>query len=786
VKSISRDRLRGAAGPLLIASAVAVVLRGFVFGRVSNQHPDLLAFWMPTYCHLGRSLASGHIPAWNPYVMGGAPFAADPQSGWMYLPAMALFTALPCDVAIRAMVVAQPILAGLGIYWFTRSEGLSRPAATTGGLVLALALCSSRLGLFLPFPESLAWTALLLAAASRYVRASTWDGRFLWTLLTAGAWGQLAASHAGHGLVLGTLTLVAYLGATSWRMVTGARWTGREVATTLGLLVPSLFLVNLAYLVPRLSYLPESSYGAGFSKVIQLDGRPAAWPLDLASSPGMYMGGASLLLSLAALWTRRHRPIVLGFAIFGAVTYLLSLNPVASRLARSLHGLPGLDFYAHYPGRFALGLILVLPVLAAFGMEAWLHEFSGRARVISVACGVLIWLVLPIGSGIPVGGMVLAALGMIAGAAALTLAVRRPGLAMLLPAVLAVELVANGLIGQLATGVKPGASAVDHVWFDPLLSPSVDPGAYLDPGPIARYLQSHEGGRYISLAPAVASHRGYLTRQQPRYWGLLANQRAMLFRLEDAQGYNPFQLDRYWTFVRAISPRPLDYNAAAFIDPPPVALDLLDIRWVVTSLAGAGSAGVAGIARGEEPPWVLEQLPGIAGRAEVVTSWTVVDPHRALSRVLDDGFEPSKSVVLEQDPGLGGSTAPTAPTASPGSATYAWMGAQRARVEVNTTSPALVLIRNVYERHWQAEVDGRAAPVLPADYLIQAIPVAAGHHVIDLRYDDPTIGYGLLGSMLAVAALLLACLLSRRRDAGSPAASSGVLDLSKDSDESTS
>src|SRR5947207_262359 len=84
-------------------------------------------------------------PAWNPAVMGGVPFAADPQSGWMYAPVMVLFTALPCDVAIRAMVVLQPILAGLGIYWFTRIEGLSRPAATVGGLALALMISAGEL-----------------------------------------------------------------------------------------------------------------------------------------------------------------------------------------------------------------------------------------------------------------------------------------------------------------------------------------------------------------------------------------------------------------------------------------------------------------------------------------------------------------------------------------------------------------------------------------------------------------------------------------------------------------
>src|SRR5438093_5498011 len=119
--------LAALAGPALIVAAALVGTRGFAFrDLLTTQHPDILAFWLPRFCFLGQSLHAGHLPLWNPHQFIGAPFAADPQSGWLYAPAMSLFGTLSCGTAMRAFIVLQPVLAGLGLYWFLRTEGLRR------------------------------------------------------------------------------------------------------------------------------------------------------------------------------------------------------------------------------------------------------------------------------------------------------------------------------------------------------------------------------------------------------------------------------------------------------------------------------------------------------------------------------------------------------------------------------------------------------------------------------------------------------------------------------------
>ena len=191
-------------GPLLILASVLFALRGFIVdGALTNQHPDLLTFWLPRWSFLGDSVASGRIPLWNPFEMAGYRFAADPQSGWLSAAPTVLFSLFSPGLALRIFIVCNPLLAGLGVYAFLRKEDLGRAAATVGGLVLAMMMATSTIAISLPFAGALGWTAVLLLAAAGYRRSERWSGRFAWLALGAFAWMQVAAAHMSHGLVIG-------------------------------------------------------------------------------------------------------------------------------------------------------------------------------------------------------------------------------------------------------------------------------------------------------------------------------------------------------------------------------------------------------------------------------------------------------------------------------------------------------------------------------------------------------------------------------------------------------
>jgi hypothetical protein len=775
------------AGPALIVGCVLAVMHSFAWGGLmSSQHIDVLPQWLPNYCFLGQSLSAGHIPAFDPYSLAGAPFAADPQSGWTYLPPMLVFSAFSCGRAIRWFVVLQPILAGLGVYAFLRSERLSRVAATASGLVMAMVVADSYIALSLPFAGTLAWTALLLAAGSRFMRATSWGARFAWAIAVALAWGQLANAHTSNGLLMGTAALGTYLIVRFVDDTRHGRW--RLSALSIGLLVAALPLVGLAVLWPRIAFLHRTSLSLGYLQLQETAARLAGrkpqpwgigaagiinWPLGLTTSPGSYLGAIAMGLMFAGWRARKHLGLVIGLTAFGFVCFALSLQAVAQHYRSAvLHTGPG-QLWLHEPARFRYGTLLAIVLLVGLGVEAWRTASSIRERVLMVAPGALVFGVLP-----PITHVTHDHTGFVSAMAVLGLGVLaftawRPAFMAAIPAVLAVELVINGFLGQGAgytlSGVgveRPGA----YIAWAPLRRPNVHAADYLRPTPISEELTRHPNGRYVPLSEnGFRRERGYLLLQRRRYWGLLANGRGVLFHLHDAQGYNPAQLLRYWTFIRAVDHKYIKYNGSFLTrDADPVAFDLLGVRFQTASVAARNAIGLPDpLVRDGE--WALYPGPGEAPMASAVTNWTVDTPERALAVVLSDGhFISSDLVVVEEDPGLIHRPGVTG-TAS---ARFAWTGTQSASIAVRSTLPTVVLARIPYDPGWHATVDGRDAPVLHADYVAMGIPVPAGDHTVELAYDDPRVGLGLLGSGLSIATLATAAVGStvlarrKRRTAG--------------------
>jgi hypothetical protein len=779
-RPLSRVRRSAAAlaGPALIVASVVLAERGFVFARLlTNQHPDILSFWLPRSCLMGRSLAAGHVPLWNPFEMAGTPFAADPQSGWLYLPWMLTSWLLPCGDGLRAFIVLQPALAGLGLCWFLRKEGLDRAAAAAGGLALAMAIAASNVGISLPFAGTLAWTPFVLVGASGYLSASRWPRRLPWLALGALAWGQVASAHMSHGLVMCTGLLVAYLAARSAREVRAGRSSVRRQALESLLFLAVLPLANLALLIPRFALIDRSSLRGGYAalggtlaRAAGAEDRPlptrgiwSGWPFQLASTPGAYVGAAILLCVPAALRARERRYLGTAFAITGVIAYLLTLNLFvgAAWFRAAVLRLPFGDVYLHNPGRLRYLALLVAPALGAIGLQGFLDRPPRPREALRwLGAGAGLFLVLPLALGAHPQRFVVFLAGALVSAPILwELCRERRWATVALPLVLAADLMGGALWSSAYQGgtVFLGLEGHDHPALgpQPLRWPNVPLSRYLDPPPLARYLQAQgeDDGRYLAwIQPTVDFNKGYLFTQDPQDWPALLLGRAVLFGLNDVLGYSPIQLPRYWSYIRATNPLPVFYNASILASPNLTNVRLLGVRYLIVPVGFPLPEGLTarGVATGGG--YELYEVNGWEPRASVVPTWEDVgDGVRALRAVLAPGFDPALRAVVEADPGI----RPIA-GATPGSASYHEVRPEDVRITATAGAPSLVLVRNAWDSGWSATVDGRPAPLLRADYFLQAVPIPAGTHEVRLTYADPTIGRGLLASALVWAALAAA------------------------------
>jgi len=127
---------------------------------------DAARTYLPRRVQVKRSIASGDFPFWNPYILGGCPFFADPQTAVLYPSVLGL---LPADPA-KAMgydVALHFFLAALGMFLFLGAIGADLP----GRMVGALAYCFSsffflRIG-HPTFVAAAAWLPYLFFAYER-------------------------------------------------------------------------------------------------------------------------------------------------------------------------------------------------------------------------------------------------------------------------------------------------------------------------------------------------------------------------------------------------------------------------------------------------------------------------------------------------------------------------------------------------------------------------------------------------------------------------------------------
>ncbi len=724
---------------------------------------DLVSFLYPLYHFAARNLRRGIVPLWNPYLYGGAPFAADNQSGLFY-PVNLLFFLLFPEITYPTMellAVFHFFLAGTSMYICLHSLSL-RGAERRSNLPPSMRMQPGDCFATLAMTGLSRWAAL--AGAIAFMFSDLFVTHFgNLNMIAVAAWlpliflfyhramaerrpGQAVAA----GAFLGIATLAGHVQITLFIAFALALYTicqGRRLLlhSLTRYLVPCYFIAlcfAALSLLPsyemasrtvraEMSYQEASLYSLPPVGLIGLfvpgffgRGPAGFWgPWDRVEVG--YIGVLPLVLAALAVLFRRDRltRFLLGLAV---ISLLLAFGGYAI-----LHGwlylLPGFD-KVRAPARFVYLLDFSLAALAALGLDALLRPLSHGMRAVFrrlLKVAPWIWLGMVIISLSLGYHAILTAQGKDATIYKRTVGAVNGLVVFLL--ILAVSLAVLYLCrfrwGQRTLGLLAvGLIAVDLFSM----------GAYTDlehNDPTVGF-QHPEAIEFLKADPGY-----YRIDTGTGVWDVWQPDASLLYGIFDVSGiWNPLQLadyKRYWDAVglRGLrSSRLYDFvNAKYVIGHKDVPLDWDKFVPVF-----------------DHDPQVniylnTQALP----RAILVhRAVAVPDQESAFIQIQEPDFDPASSVVVEGGKPLQGSRG----AGEQGSKGAGEQGSSESlditvyqpnaiHLTAETSAEAYLVLSEVYYPGWRAYVDGRAERVLRANYAFRAVYLEPGYHEVRLVFE---------------------------------------------------
>jgi hypothetical protein len=731
----------------LVALAIGGAAASLVFVRLHSGEvklaqvspTDLANYYYPVAELVGRRLAAGELPLWNPFSCSGTPLLAALQPAvlhpttWLaaWLPtAQAMLLALWLQIALAAMLTAAALRAG----------GLHPVASGLGGLFYAQACLLGSVA-WPPAVGAMAWFPALWLCVEKLAAAP----RFRWWLLLAVVTAlQLLAGFPQY-VVYGFYWLGPYAllrlfevsrehaapGTPRPPLVRRAAWMVLALCLGFGLagvqLLPTAELARQSSRAQALSadeihYLEASTRPAAQLVANAVDPRPRNPTFDLGSGTG-YLGIASVLALVAALARTLRRPTTLSLLAAGALALLLSdgFRGPGAPLFALYHELPTGGLF-RTPERLRFLYVVSLLVLASRGLDALLRDpGDGRSRRLLVALAATAVGVAVLGES----GAAWRAAGALALSAGLLLGPGRKGLR------------------SLHTGLAAGwvLLTVVDLWL--ATAPS---GALHDypPEVSERYRAPSRGGWIVPAEMERLKALPDFVRVEPIDF-LPHHAAGPAFGLYRSTCYEPLAPGQWRALHETLLPD--DPARGPIANPPPRSAptfyDVASVGVIVLPTQGRSAA---------------HPNPDALPRAYLVESSRFATAQEAYRHIRDGSFDFHRGVLLEDaavsdEPDASRARAAPRQVQSLPPARIVRYEPEAVEIEVAPERDAWLVLTDTFHPGWEARVDGAPAPILRANGLYRAVRVSAGSQRVGFEYRPMSLRAGLAVSLLSALAV---------------------------------
>ncbi len=696
-----------------------------------------------------RELAKGNLALWNPHIFSGAPYLGGMQGAQLYPPNW-IFLILPLPVAINWSIALHVFAIGAFMFLWMKQRGLTASASFLAGILVMFsgAFFTHIFAGHLPQLCAMSWAPLIFCSIDALLRTRqvTW--------LLVGVFGVAMQILAGFPQYLFYTAIVAALYITlrllsdwNWRVAlafVGIYLGGALLAsvqllpaiqttheTTRGLRLPFNFASMVAF--PPENFVTLLAPNV-FGEMAKYWGRWYLWETSL------FIGVSGLALAVYAA-IRCDLRIKLPALVIILVSLLLALG-VYTPLFRFLYvWVPGFDRFRSV-SKFIFPASLFIILLAATGFDQLLRgKTAGKAFVAAVFAGAVAL------------GLVAWWVGNTTSWPALMNTARVTGESYLFPQLysdsefitrsqqcaatsLGIAAAACALLGGILLVARYNARALFGVI----------------PLAVAEMLVFASNSRPTSDSSAIvnAEEKNFLAEHPGDYRIMNVNNpnTAMIIGAQDLWGYDATVMRRYaefMTWTQGGDPNnAMSYVKLVQFDP---LFAMLRERYIFAQQGGK---------------FEMEEAPVVMPHLQLISNYRVLQNRDAIFEAMrSETFDPTREVILESEP-----EPKPVQSSNNGTARITATTTDSLTIEADVEQPSILLITDAYAASWrtvslpgstQAHYD-----LLPANYVLRAVPLAAGHHLLRVEYRPVAFAIGKWISLICVVAFLLALVRCRR------------------------
>jgi Bacterial membrane protein YfhO len=733
---------------------------------------DLGPYFYPLRFTLYESFRSGELPLWDRHMAMGFPLLAAFQSGVFYPPHL-LFLILSFFAAIRVIFIFHFLIAGIGAYYLCRNWKFPSYLSIVGALLFALGGTVVSLSNLLNHFQTAVWLPWVILSWEKLLSSRSWKNFLGFILITA------IQFLAGSPELFAISMVLVLVDGMKIRQSVPAISQGKLLSVFLAanLLVLGLVMVQV---LPTAELFLESRRQQPIpsQEAFHWSLKPASLinlffldkEIDLTTSKGIrlflgrevpffvsyYLGaisafGISLWLYFSSL---REKITLLSLIVASLVVALGSYTPIYPFLFRHLPFLGAFRF----PEKFFFFTYVLLLYMTLKGLGDLLlhHKDSVKGPFAALAIVCVVWLGLYILLTFnldllvrfiaPESGNSLSSpdhAQLVAGAMSNLDRQVVLSLGFLLLIVLAKT---KAIRLPLFAVLLVSAVFVDLAWAHKSFLFPLHPGFAYDS---QRILQTPEtdlnrffyfpSGR--DLHPSSVTVLGRPTLKQSialSFKNVLPNA-GLLYGVDYFQEIDALGRQPYTDFL--FFANQLDFTNQMKL------LRTFNVKYLLT-FKPLAEKGVILVRHSSEYFSWLYKIEGTIPRAYVVNKAAVENDSKKVLRLLSsDEFDPKLEVVLDSE-------IPMPPTREL-KATAKILRYENERVTIATSADneAILVLGDSYYPGWKAFVDGREEVIRRANLFFRAVPLPAGDHTVEFRYEPRSFTVGLAISVASLIAL---------------------------------